>query len=987
MSRTGWRCVCALLLTACSAANVDAATIYVAAGGDLQNALNAARPGDTVVLAEGAEFVGNFVLPVTVGDGWITVRSSAPDSVLPAAGVRIQPSHAPLLARLRSPNTAAALRTAPGAHHWVLAYLELPANQNGYGDILQIGDGSSAQNSLDKVPHHIVLSHVYVHGDPQLGQKRGIALNAAHVTITDSYVSDCKAVGQDTQAVGGWNGPGPYTIENNYFEAAGENVLFGGADPAIANLVADGITFRRNYLARPMAWRSPIVATPTGVTAAAESGGSLAAGTYSYRVVARRTVGQGVVARSTASAEVTATTAASGAVRVRWTAVPGAAEYRVYGRAAGAENTYWRVTGTELLDTGLAGTAESVPATTGTVWSVKNLFELKNARNVVVEANVFENHWKESQPGYAIVLTPRNSGGSCTWCVVEHVRFEYNIVRNVSAAVNLTGYDSPSSPTRQSNDIAFRHNLFTGVTTALGGNGWLLQIGDEPRDITLEHNTFDSNGSTVVYVYGGTSTDPREVYGFRMVANAARHGSYGMNGAYFTYGNAILAGFYPDAVFSANFLSGGSASRYPAGNLFTGLFPDQFVDPSNGDYALRSGSVLQGAAPDGSDVGADHAQVMAKTAGVEAGVTGGPAVVGPKADFTTACTYLECAFHDTSIAGSSGIVSRSWAFGDAAVGAGTDAVHAYASAGTFVVRLTVVDGNGLSASADETVTVAAALPPAAALSVTCTSLACAFADTSTPGSGAIVSRSWTFGDGAVSSASSGSHTFALAGSYAIGLTVTDVNGLSASASKTVSVSAVNLPPVASFATSCADLRCTFTCTSADADGSVLSRKWAFSDGATAEGGSVTRNLSAPGAYGVTLTVSDDDGATASASATVPVTALLHVGDLDGTRTTWTTGGKRYWSATVTIAVHGGDERLVSNARVDVAWSGAVVKTGSCVTNGAGTCTVASGTLSWHNTTVKLDVRGVSAASSAYTAKNHDPDGSSNGTSVTVKKSN
>ena len=70
-----------------------------------------------------------------------------------------------------------------------------------------------------------------MHGDRYVGQKRCIALNAANVTISDSYIAECKGVGQDTQAIGGWNGPGPYTIENNYLEAAGENVMFGGADP------------------------------------------------------------------------------------------------------------------------------------------------------------------------------------------------------------------------------------------------------------------------------------------------------------------------------------------------------------------------------------------------------------------------------------------------------------------------------------------------------------------------------------------------------------------------------------------------------------------------------------------------------------------------------------------------------------------------------------------------------------------------------------
>ena len=175
-------------------------------------------------------------------------------------------------------------------------------------------------------------------------------------------------------------------------------------------------------------------------------------------------------------------------------------EYRVYGRTPGAEAIYWTVTTTEFVDTGAAGTSEAVPTTAGTVWSVKNIFELKNARNVVVEDNIFENHWKESQPGYAIVLTPRNSNGACTWCVVEHVRFEQQRRaqrrrRHQSARLRRR---VPSDPAVDQHH-APSTTCSPGCPTALGGNGWFLQIGDEPRDVTLEHNTIDANGNTVVY--------------------------------------------------------------------------------------------------------------------------------------------------------------------------------------------------------------------------------------------------------------------------------------------------------------------------------------------------------------------------------------------------------------------------------------------------------------------------------------------------------
>ena len=595
-----------------------AGTRTVRRGDDLQAILNSALPGDVLLLEAGAEFVGNFVLPVKPGSQPIVVRSSFHDQ-LPANGQRIQPQHAALLARLRSPNTSPALRTAAGAHHWQLQYLEFAANQGGYGDLIQIGDGSSNQNTIDKVPHHVDLGHLYIHGDPLVGQKRCVALNAASVTITDSHISDCKGVGNDTQAICGWNGPGPYLIENNYLEGAGENVMFGGADPAIPNLVAEGITVRHNLVSRPMSWRNPIISTPQNPTGTAMPGGALAAGAYAYRIVARRAVGQGQTGRSTASIEATVSvTGPASAVRLTWQPVAGATEYQVYGRSAGAQSAFWTVTGTEFMDTGTAGTAGAVPTSPGTVWTVKNLFELKNARGVVVENNIFENHWKDAQAGYAIVLTPRNSNGGCAWCVVEHVRFEYNLVRNVAAGINLLGYDN-GNPSRQGADIVFRENLFTGLTTALGGNGWFMLMGDGPRDIVLEHNTIDSNGNTVLNVYGGTSTDPREVYGFRMIANAARHGAYGINGAFFGYGNAILTAFFPGAVFTANYLEGSSASRYPAGTLSAGVFMDQFANPPS-DFTVRETSPLKRAAPGGRDIGVDYRTLDARVASVVGGV-------------------------------------------------------------------------------------------------------------------------------------------------------------------------------------------------------------------------------------------------------------------------------------------------------------------------------------------------------------------------------
>jgi hypothetical protein len=231
------------------------ATVTVHAGDNLQAAIDAAQPGDTLLLDAGATFTGNFLLPAKSGSSFVTIRSAAPDASLPGATSRINPSYSALLPKLVSPNSLPALATEAGAHHYKLVALEFPANPLGYYDMLDLGDGSSLQNTLASVPHDLVLDRLYMHGSPTLGQKRAIGLNSASTTIENCYISEIKAVGQDSQGIAGWNGPGPYAIVNNYIEAAAENILFGGADPSIPNLIPSNITITGNYFTKQVAWR------------------------------------------------------------------------------------------------------------------------------------------------------------------------------------------------------------------------------------------------------------------------------------------------------------------------------------------------------------------------------------------------------------------------------------------------------------------------------------------------------------------------------------------------------------------------------------------------------------------------------------------------------------------------------------------------------------------------------------------------------------
>src|SRR2546429_1222426 len=236
----------------------------VPAGGDLQSALNSAQPGDAIVLQAGASYTGNFTLPVTSGSGWIYIQSSALSS-LPAAGTRVGPGQASLMPKIVSPNTAPAISTAAGAHHFRFVGVEITTtwastSATNYGLVALEAPGGNT--SLAQVPTDIVFDRCYIHGTPTGNIRRGILMNSARTAVVDSYLSDHHEVGADSQAIAGWNGPGPFKIVNNYLEGAGENVLFGGADPGISNLVPSDIEIRKNYLVKPLSWRVA-GATPT----------------------------------------------------------------------------------------------------------------------------------------------------------------------------------------------------------------------------------------------------------------------------------------------------------------------------------------------------------------------------------------------------------------------------------------------------------------------------------------------------------------------------------------------------------------------------------------------------------------------------------------------------------------------------------------------------------------------------------------------------
>src|SRR5262245_34264771 len=154
------------------AADALAATTIVAAGADLQSALNAAQPGDVLVLEAGARFVGSFRLPAKAAGPVITIRSSA---TLPSR--RIAPQDASLLPTLASPVISAVL-DGTGAANWKLDGIRFESVSNGQGEVIVLQDSSN-----------IYLDRILIVAGTN-GQKRGVRGNGTAITLTRSYIAN-----------------------------------------------------------------------------------------------------------------------------------------------------------------------------------------------------------------------------------------------------------------------------------------------------------------------------------------------------------------------------------------------------------------------------------------------------------------------------------------------------------------------------------------------------------------------------------------------------------------------------------------------------------------------------------------------------------------------------------------------------------------------------------------------------------------------------
>jgi uncharacterized SAM-binding protein YcdF (DUF218 family) len=582
-------------------------------------AANNARAVQEIILPAGATFGGPIVLSTPKGGKYITLRSAHTDKFSPRNRRVVPEIDGPHMPTIQAPTSinGYAIGTplpvpASPSHHYRLVDLHIskdnPNNSKQFGRLVALGNEDSGQNTIGKIPHHFIITHCWIDGGnaPSI-TVTGIRSNANYVTIADSYIAELRQItGVDSTAISVGNSEGPNSIVNNFLSATSECLQYGGGDHGWVQY-------------------SGTISAPTRVSATLSSVAGLSVDqnialmhNAIYDPVMTTTVrsisGNNITFEQTPFPPDNGTAA-------KWGETPSFGEIRR--NYFFKPLTWW----------------PSHPSFAGTNYLTKNLFETKNMRYVVVDGNLFENHWLEDQTN-SIVLGVRNAEGATPFAVVRDVQWSNNKHLKAFSGISFYISDDQRDATNGrhysqiSSDLSFRNNLFENF-----GERWnpgadknanmLLGIdsGDSKpnhaRRINWIHNTADihANHSTQFYFqfvnFGFWSYFDDSTFVNNVINNTSDVGGFISNTQ--PVGTATIQERMPGVNWNKNLMPGADRTKYPVTGLYPSTWKGQFISYSTGDFTLADNSPGKRAALDGKDLGVDTLALEEATKGARSG--------------------------------------------------------------------------------------------------------------------------------------------------------------------------------------------------------------------------------------------------------------------------------------------------------------------------------------------------------------------------------
>jgi hypothetical protein len=228
--------------------------IKVKVGDDVHKAFESIlTTGGILALAPGVHRV-DLTIPARASTlPLITFTSDSQD--LPGPGRRIDPSCKPALAILQGATAGRSPVIALNQSRNI-AFVNMgfaPPATKSYTHIDLGGDKNHMKSPAER-PENYLFDRCYIFGDPLLGAHRGIAGNCNGMKVVGSYFENIFEAGRDSQAVSGWNGCANHLLENCFFEAGAENVMYGGSDSTSPDMIPQDIVVRGCHFSKNYAW-------------------------------------------------------------------------------------------------------------------------------------------------------------------------------------------------------------------------------------------------------------------------------------------------------------------------------------------------------------------------------------------------------------------------------------------------------------------------------------------------------------------------------------------------------------------------------------------------------------------------------------------------------------------------------------------------------------------------------------------------------------
>ena len=224
----------------------------------LMTAYNNAVGGEHIVIPAGTTLSGEITLPARNFSDYVTIRSSG---TMPGLDSRISPSASGLVTLKAPYGNGVPLRIQNGVRKLRLVGLRFEPKYIPDSDgpstyyLLQIGEPFT-QTSVESNPSKIIIEHCLINPPDDVNVVHGILNDGYKVSIISSWLGNIKTFGgQDSQAVVSFDGKGAHVYNNTYFEAASENIMYGGVVPSIEGLTSTNIEVRRCHFSKRLSWR------------------------------------------------------------------------------------------------------------------------------------------------------------------------------------------------------------------------------------------------------------------------------------------------------------------------------------------------------------------------------------------------------------------------------------------------------------------------------------------------------------------------------------------------------------------------------------------------------------------------------------------------------------------------------------------------------------------------------------------------------------